>query len=87
MRIDDETDERLERLRAAVHSETGRSVSKLEIVARLVASAAASPDRVIESFRGPGLPIDEEARRRFHRGMVSSGTCTDEATIDDVLYD
>ncbi len=86
VKMDDDTKSRLERLQAEIRLETGKRVTQQEILARLVARAIASKADLIDSFRDNHAPLDSNARKQFHSGMISSGRTTTEDDIDDILY-
>ena len=48
--IDEETNDRLEQLQAEIERETGRKVTKQELVARLIDLAFESKDEFIERY-------------------------------------
>jgi len=85
VKMDDHTKSRLERLQAEVRLATGRRVTQQEILSRLVERAFDSKADLVESFREQRVPVDEDARERFHEGTVS-GEPTAEDEIDDILY-
>ena len=86
VKMDDDTKSRLERLQAEIRLKTGQRVTQQEILARLVENAIESKVDLVDSFREQRVPISEDEREAFHRGMVSSGDATTEEDIDDVLY-
>lgn len=86
VKMDDDTKSRLERLQAEIRLKTGKRATQQEILARLIERAIESKADLIDSFREERVPVAEAEREAFHKGMVSSGTTTTEADIDDVLY-
>lgn len=86
VKMDDDTKSRLERLQAEIRLRTGTRVTQQELLRRLVVDAVESRDDLVDSFREKRVPVPESERNAFHEGMVSSGTTTTEADIDDVLY-
>jgi predicted transcriptional regulator len=86
VKMDDETKSRLERLQAEIRLETGSRVTQQEILARLVGRAIESKADLVDSFRDTRVPLEDDARDRFHSGMVASGTTTAEDDIDEILY-
>ena len=68
VKMDEETKSYLERLQAEIRLETGERVTQQDLLARLVEDAYESREAVVESFRETSVPVDEEARERFHRG-------------------
>ncbi len=87
VKMDDETKSLLDRLQAEIRLETGRKVTQQEILARLVESAYESKAEFVDSFRETTVPVSDEDREAFHRGMISSGVETDEDDIDEILYE
>ncbi|MDQ2055190.1 hypothetical protein [Halobellus sp. H-GB7] len=86
VKVDDETKSRLERLQAEIRLKAGKRVTQQEILARVVEDAIRSKDDLVDSFRKERVPVSESDREAFHEGMISSGTTTSEADLDDVLY-
>ena len=86
VKMDDETKSQLERLQAEIRLQTGERVTQQEVLARLVADAAASKAELIDSFRPDRVPVSDADRAAFHDGTVSSGVTTSEDDIDDLLY-
>jgi len=86
VKVDEDAKSRLEELQAEIRLRTGKSVTQQELLSRLINSAHASRDDVIDSFRSSTLPLSEEEKDQMRQGRVSSGVETDEEDIDDVLY-
>jgi hypothetical protein len=86
VKMDDDTNSRLERLQAEIRLKTGTRVTQQEVLARLVERAIESKADLVDSFREQRVPLPEDERGRFHDGMVASGVETTEEDIDDVLY-
>lgn len=86
VKMDEETKSYLERLQAEIRLETDRQVTQQDLLARLVQDAYDSREELIESFRETTVPLDGEARERFHQGTSGSGKTTDESDIDEILY-
>lgn len=86
VKMDDDTKDRLERLQAEIRLQTGRRVTQQEVLATLVEEAIESKSDLVDSFRERRVPLDEDERRAFHDGMVSSGVTTSEEDVDEVLY-
>ena len=91
--ISDRTKSQLEALQAKIRAETGREVSKRELVDRLVEREYGSKDAIIESFRDEsnsrsdgGTPLSDEEIEAFLSGTFASGDVTDEQDIDEILY-
>lgn len=86
VKMDEETKSYLERLQAEIRLKTDRQVTQQDLLARLVEDAYESKADLIESFRETTVPVDDEARRRFHEGTFDSGKTTEESDIDEILY-
>jgi hypothetical protein len=86
VKIDDETNSRLEELQAEIKLKTGRKVTFQEILGRLVKSAIGSRSEFIDSFRQTPQALTAEEVKQFNKGMISSGVETDEVDNDDILY-
>ncbi|WP_256289002.1 hypothetical protein [Halobellus inordinatus] len=86
VKVDDETKSRLERLQAEIRLKAGNRVTQQEILARVIEDAIRSKDDLVDSFRKERVPVSESDRDAFHKAMISSGTTTSEADLDDVLY-
>lgn len=84
--VDEESDDRLEELQTEIRRETGRAVTKRELLTRIIDDAYESRRAVVESFRSSVVPLSEEEKERMRRGRIESGTETDEDDIDDILY-
>jgi len=52
----------------------------------LIDDAYESRADVIDSYRGPTVPLSDSQKRAMQRGRFSSGVDTDEDDIDDILY-
>lgn len=86
VKMDEETKAELEELQAEIRLSTGQRVTQQEILSRVLEYAIDSKADLIESFREDVPALNPEDREAFHSGMISSGTETSEADIDDVLY-
>lgn len=84
--VDEESDDRLEELQTEIRRETGRAVTKRELLTRIIDDAYESRRAIVESFRSSLVPLSEEEKERMRRGRIESGTETDEDDIDDILY-
>ena len=84
IRIDDETDARLEELQAERRRQTGQSVTKQ--LTRILDTACESRDEIVDSFRDSAVPLSASEKATMHSGRIASGTATDEDDIDDILY-
>lgn len=83
--VDGVTLSRIDELRDAVERETGRAVSRREIVSKVVEDADESRSAVVDLFRESTVPLSEDRIERLNRGTFSSGTETREEDIDDIL--
>jgi len=86
IRIDDETNARLEELQSERRRQTGYSVTKRALLAQIVDEADESWDEIVDSFRGSAVPLSASEKATTRSGRVASGTDTDEDDIDDILY-
>jgi hypothetical protein len=86
VKVDEDTESRLERLQAEIRLRTGTRVTQQEILARLVERAIESKADLVDSFCDERVPVSDSEREAFHDGMVSSGVTTAEDDIDDILY-
>ena len=86
VKMDEETKSLIEELQAEIKLKTGRKVTQQELLARLVESAVESRSEFVDSFRETTTSLDASELAAFNDGMVASGTETEEADIDDVLY-
>jgi len=86
VKVDEETKSRLEELQAEIRLQAGRSVTQKELLERLIDDAYESRADVIDSYRGPTVPLSDSQKRAMQRGRFSSGVDTDEDDIDDILY-
>lgn len=85
--VDDETASHLEELQAEIHLRTGREVTHHEIVRRLVEDAYESKSAVVDSLREPTVPLLADEKAAMQEGRFESGVETDDADVDDVLYE
>lgn len=86
VKVDEDAKSRLEELQAEIRLRTGRNVTQQELLTRLIDGAYESRDEIIDSFRESTVPLSESEKETMRRGRFRSGTETDEADIDDVLY-
>ncbi|MFC7018200.1 MULTISPECIES: hypothetical protein [Haloarcula] len=86
VKVDEDAKDRLEELQAEIRLETGQKVTQQELLSRLIDDAYESREDVIDSFRRPTVPLNEEEKAAMQRGRFSSGVDTDEEDIDDILY-
>jgi len=86
VKVDEETKSRLEELQAEIRLKAGQSVTKKELLERLIDDAYESRAEVIDSFRASTVPLTETEKERMQAGRFSSGVETDEDDIDDILY-
>ena len=84
IRIDDETDARLEELQAERRRQTGQSVTKQ--LTRILDDIDESRDEIVDSFRDSAVPLSTSEKATMRSGRIASGTATDEDDIDDILY-
>lgn len=85
VKIDEETKDRLERLRAEIRLETGTSVTQQELLDRIVVREYESRDALIDSFRTEWDGLTTAETEAWLADTASSGAPVDEADIDDVL--
>jgi hypothetical protein len=86
VKVDEDAKDRLEELQAKIRLETGQKVTQQELLSRLIDDAYESREDVIDSFRRPTVPLNEEEKAAMQQGRFSSGVDTDEEDIDDILY-
>ena len=86
VKVDDDAKSRLEELQAEIRLKSGKKVTQQELLSRLIDDAYDSKDDVIESFRESTVPLTEAEKERMRQGRFDSGTETDEADIDEILY-
>ena len=87
VKMDEETKSQLEALQAEIKLKTGEKVTQQEILAKLVESAVESRSEFIDSFRSGTTALTDEEIEQFNEGRISSGVETDEADIDEILYE
>lgn len=85
--IDEDAKTRLDGLRAEIERETGRVVTREQLLGRLIEHAHDSKEALVDSFRPETVPLSEEEAAAFNAGTFSSGTETSEEDIDRILYD
>lgn len=85
--VTDRTKARLEKLRAEIRLETGRTITQRELLERIVTEAGESKDELMDSFRNEFEPLSADELECWPLGTVSSGVVTDESDIDHILYD
>lgn len=86
VKLDQESEARLEKLQAEVKLKTGTQVTQQEVLSRLIESAIESRLEFIDSFRDSSVTLSEEETQQFNEGMISSDVTTDEEDLDDILY-
>ncbi|ELY95656.1 hypothetical protein C483_00884 [Natrialba hulunbeirensis JCM 10989] len=86
VKIHEDAKSRLEELQAEIRLQTGRNVTRQELVAHLINDAYESRSDVINSFRESSVPLSEDEKETMRRGRFRSDVETDESDIDDVLY-
>ena len=86
IRIDDETNARLDELQAEIRRQTGQSVTKREVLTQIIDTACESPKEIVDSFRDSAVPLSASEKATMRSGRIASGTATDEDDIDDILY-
>ncbi|MDS0283601.1 hypothetical protein [Haloarcula onubensis] len=86
VKVDDEAKARLEELQAEIRLEAGKNVTQQELLSRLIDDAYDSREDVVDSFRESTVPASEADIDAFLDDTFDSGTETDEADIDDILY-
>ena len=86
VRIDEDAKLRLEELQAEIRLRAGSTVTKQELLSRLIDDAYSSIDEVVDSFREQAVPLSKVDKELLRRGRFSSGVETAEDDIDDVLY-
>ena len=86
IRIDDEANARLEALQAEIRCQTGQSITKQELLTRILDTACRSPNEIVDSFRDSAVPLSASEKATMRSGRIASGTATDEDDIDDILY-
>jgi len=86
VKVDEETKSRLEELQAEIRLQAGQSVTQKELLERLIDDAYESRAEVIDSFRGPTVPLSSLQKDAMQDGRFSSGVETDEDDIDEILY-
>ena len=86
VKVDEETKSRLEELQAEIRLQAGQSVTQKELLERLIDDAYESRAEVIDSFRGPTVPLSRAQKDAMQDGRFSSGVETDEDDIDEILY-
>ena len=86
VKVEDDAKDRLEELQAEIRLRTGTNVSQQELLSRLIDDAYESREDVIASFRERTVPLSAADKRQMRRGQFSSGTETEEADVDEILY-
>ncbi|MFB6359768.1 MAG: hypothetical protein ABEH59_00435 [Halobacteriales archaeon] len=87
VKVDEDAKSRLEELQAEIRLRTGQKVTQQALLTRLIDEAYESRSEVIDSFREPTVPLSEAEKEAMQRGRISSGVETDEADIDEILYE
>ncbi|MDZ7731167.1 MAG: hypothetical protein U5K37_09945 [Natrialbaceae archaeon] len=85
IQLESSAKDRLEELQAEIRLRTGQSVTQQELLSRLIEGADRAS--VIESFRESTVPLSEDEKAIFLERTIRSGVETDEADIDDSLYE
>lgn len=85
VKIDEETKDLLERLRAEIKLETGTSVTQQELLDRIVVREFESRDELIDSFRSEWDGLSAAETEAWLSGTASSGNPAAESDIDNVL--
>ncbi len=65
--LDEQTERRLDKLRAAVRRQTGHPISRAELLERLVEDAYGSRDEVVDMFRTSQAYVADEDSGTVHR--------------------
>lgn len=86
VRMGEGAKDRLEELQALVKLETGRQVTLIELLDRIVEHGYEDRDAIVDDFREPDLPLSEEEKERFFSGTSDWGVETTEEEIDEILY-
>ncbi|WP_424001801.1 hypothetical protein ACOZ4I_00100 [Haloarcula salina] len=86
VKIDEDTKDRLERLRAEIKLETGENVTQQELLDRIVEREFESRDDLIDSFRDEWDGLSDTETKRLLAETAGSGKPVTESEIDDVLY-
>lgn len=87
VKIEEGAKSRLEELQAEIRLRTGRSVTQQALLSRLIDDAYESREDVIDSFRETKVPLTDAEKEAMQQHRISSGHETDEADIDDILYE
>lgn len=87
VKIEEGAKSRLEELQAEIRLRTGRSVTQQALLSRLIDDAYESREDVIDSFRETKVPLTDAEKEAMQQHRISSGQETDEADIDDILYE
>ena len=86
VQINDRTKGRLEELQSAIEAEIGHTVTKQELLERLVDTVYESRSEFIDSLRDEWDGLSDETIASALSESTASGDVTDEEDIDDVLY-
>lgn len=87
MKIDEETNRKLDRLQARVLLRTGKKVSKQEILERLVRAGLTDETLLVRHPSRIRYPIPDKAwKKLLHRVVRDWGVETREEDIDRILY-
>jgi len=65
--LDEQTERRLDKLRAAVRRQTGQPISRAELLERLIEDAYGSRDEVVDMFRTSQAYVADEDSGTVHR--------------------
>ena len=65
--LDDQTERRLDKLRATVRRRTGQPISRGELLEQLIEDAYGSRDEVVDMFRTPQAYVADEDSGTVHR--------------------
>ena len=65
--LGEQTERRLDKLRAAVRRQTGQPISRAELLERLVEDAYGSRDEVVDMFRTSQAYVADEESGTVHR--------------------